>query len=176
MRSKTGKSHQWQPEQWSQGGQIGNIQSNRSAFAKTPHRAGNQNNQVRRAGNYLNRDKPGHFARECHSAFKQNIPQQKGTRNNNGNKNMQFAHKVTAIAKENDALFNENIEEGAVGYTSNNINSVPNCNVNKSQFHDALKLAKLQNQINNYHNQQIFADSGLAVTIIRSYFLKQIKY
>ena len=59
-------------------------------------------------------------------------------------------------------------EEGAVGYTSNNINSVPSCGVNKSPFHDARKLAGVPKQINNYHNPRILVDSGSPVTIICS--------
>ena len=67
-------------------------------------------------------------------------------------KNKQFAHKVSAIAENNDAVVDEDTEEWAVGYTSNNINSVPNCGVNKTPFHYARKLAGVPGQINNYHN------------------------
>ena len=95
--------------------------------------------------------------------------------NNNGNTNKQYAHKVSAIAGDNHAVVDEDTEEGAVGYTSNNINRVPRCGVNKSPFHDALKLAGVPGQINNYHNPRILVDSGSLVTIIRSDLWKQIK-
>ena len=119
--------------------------------------------------------KPGHYARECRSASKQNGPQQNGQRNNNGNKNKQYAHKVSAIAEDNDAIVDEDTEKEAVGYTSNNINSVPSCGVNKSPFYDPRKLAGVPGQINNYHNPRILIDNGSPVTMIRSDLWKQIK-
>ena len=140
-----------------------------------PQRAGNQNDQARRAGNCYNCGKPGHYTRECRSAPKQNKPQQNGPRNNNGNKNKQYAHKVSAIAEDNDAAVDENTEEWAVRYTSNNINSVQSCGVNKCLFHDARKLSGVPGQINNYHIPRILVDSHSPVTFIRSDLWKQIK-
>ena len=164
-----------QPGQGSQGAQYGNFQSKSSAFAKTPQRAGGQNKESRRAGNCVNCGKHGHYARECRSAPKQNGPLQNGKLNNNGNKNKQYAHKVSEIAEDNDAVVAEDTEEGAVGYTSNNINSVPSCGVNKSPFHYARKLAKVPGQINKYHNSRILVECGSPVTIICSDLWKQIK-
>ena len=146
-----------------------------SAFAKTPQFAGGQHKQARRAGNCFNCVKPGHYAREFRSAPKQNGPQQNGQSNKNGHKHKQYAHKVSAIAEDNDAGVDEDTEEGAVRYTSNNINSVPSCGVNKSPFHDARKLSGVPGQINNYHNPRILVDSCSPVTIICSDLWKQIK-
>ena len=106
----------------------GIFNNKNSAFAKTPHYAGGQNIQARRAGNCFNCGKTGNYARECRSAPNQSGPQQNGQRNNN--KNKQYAHKLSAIAEDNDAVVDEDTEEGAVGYTSNNINIVPSCGVN----------------------------------------------
>ena len=83
------KGRQWQPGQRPQGAHHGNFRSKNSAFAKTPQLAGGQNKETRSAGNCFNCGKPGHYARECHSAPKQNVPQQYGQRNNNGNKTKQ---------------------------------------------------------------------------------------
>ena len=170
----TGKGRQWQPGQGPQIAQNGNFLSKYSAFARTPQRGNAQNKQVRRAGNCYNCGKPGYYARECCSAPKQNGPQPNGSRNN-GNKIKQFAHKVSAIAEDNDAVVDEATEEGTIGYTSNNINSGPSCGVNKSPFPDTRKLTGVPGQIINYHNPCILVDSGSPVTIIRSDLWKQIK-
>ena len=69
----------------------------------------------------------------------------------------------------------QDTEERAVGYTSNNINSVPSCGVNKSSFHEERKLIGVPGQINNYHVPRILVDSGSPVTIISSDLWKQVK-
>ena len=76
---------------------------------------------------------------------------------------------------DNDAVVDEDTKEWAVGYTSNNINSLLSCSVNKSLFHDARKLAGVPGQINNYHNLRLLVDRGSQVTIICSDLWKQIK-
>ena len=112
-----------------------------SVFAKTHQRAGGKNKQTCRSVNWFNCGKPGHYARMYLSAPKQNGPQQNGKRNINYNKTKQYAHKVSAIEDDNDEVVDEDTKEKAVGYTSNNINNVPSCGVNKSPFYDARKLA-----------------------------------
>ena len=107
-------------------------------------------------------------------------PQQNGPRNSNYNNKKQLQKQtvhpqVSAIAEDNDAVVDEDTEEGAVGYSSNNINSVPTCGVNKSPYHDSRKLAGVPGQINNNNCPLILVDSGSPVTIIRSDFWKQVK-
>ena len=84
---------------------------------------------------------------------------------NNSNKTKQYAHKVLAIEEDNYAVVDEDTEEMAVGYTTNNINGVSSCAINKSQFQNARKLAWVLGQINNYHNPRILVDSVSPVTI-----------
>ena len=91
-----------------------NFPSTNSGFAHSPQRGGGQSKQVRRSGISDNCGKPGHYARECRSAHKQNGAQQNDPPNNNGNKTKQFDHKVLAIAEDNNAVVNENTEEEAV--------------------------------------------------------------
>ena len=98
-----------------------------------------------------------------------------GQRNNNANKSKQYAHKVSTLAEEKHAVDYEDTEEGVVGYTSNNINSVPICGFNKSPFNDERIVAEVPGKINNYHNPRILVESGLPVTINRSDLWKQIK-
>ena len=144
----------------------GGFPSKNSAFSKVPQRGNGQNTQGRRAGNCFNCGKQGHYARECRSArATDRAPQQNGPRNNYNNnyknnfRNKQFTHKVSAIAEDNDAVVDEDTEEGAVGYTSNNINTVPTCGVNKSPYHDSRKLAGVPGQINNNSCPLILVDS-----------------
>lgn len=141
------KGRQWHPGQGPQYALNNTFKSKISALAKTFQSTSGQNKQARHAENGYNCGKLGYCAQTCRSSHKQNEPQQNGHRNNNGNKKNQYANKVSAITENKYASFDKETKEGVVGNTSNNINNVPSCGVNKFLFYEVHKLAVVPRQI-----------------------------